>query len=170
MTTTRGNDKTTWFENARLSDTNGPRNRVLRTIQNPAGRGDDSITKIKLIFEPGPGFPPGPTARNDREKGTTMSRIKFGGQTFTNKSEAARAMFKAGKTITEVVEETTRQKAPMGYAFAHGVARRGGYLGTAAKRKVTKAVTTTADEVTIRLDTGDTVKVNRATGKVTKVR
>lgn len=90
-------------------------------------------------------------------------RIKFEGVTFTSKSEAARAMFKAGKTVTEV----THLVPNMGYAFAYGIAKRAGYAGTAANRKATKVVTISEGTAVIRTQTG-TVRVDLTTGKVTR--
>lgn len=92
-------------------------------------------------------------------------RIKYAGKVYTSKSEAARAMFRDGKTVTEV----TKLVPSMGYAFAYGIAKRAGLNLTAANRKATKVVSTSEGFAVIRTEVG-TVKVNLQTGKVTKVR
>lgn len=93
------------------------------------------------------------------------TRIKYAGKVYNSKSEAARAMFADGKTVTEV----THLVPNMGYAFAYGVAQRAGYALTAANRKATKAVTTAEGFAVIRTQAG-TVKVNLETGKVTRTK
>lgn len=92
-------------------------------------------------------------------------KIRYGGKTFTSKSEAARAMFADGKTVTEV----THLVPNMGYAFAYGVAKRAGAAMTAANRKPTKVVTIHEGRAVIRTATG-IVRVDLETGKVTKGR
>lgn len=98
-----------------------------------------------------------------------MARIKIGNQVFTSKSDAARHLLDEGMKVKDIEREMTRLKAPMGYAFIYGVAKRAGKAATAADRKSTKVAVVTADEVTIRTDAGVRI-VNRTTGKMTKGR
>lgn len=90
---------------------------------------------------------------------------RSGNRRFKSKSDWARTLFAEGKTIVEVCEIIPK----MGYAFAHGIADRAGFLDTAAKRRPEKRVKVLDDgTIEIRLDAGGHVSVNPATGKVTR--
>ncbi len=54
-------------------------------------------------------------------------------KTKISKSARMRELFEDGKSVKEVVRIMTPQK--VGYAFAYGVAKRGGYAETAATRR-----------------------------------
>jgi len=69
---------------------------------------------------------------------------------FKSKSDAMRAMFADGATVTAVAA-----KIGVGYAFAYGVAKRYGFATTAATRKAARKVTTNADgSVTVQTTAG----------------
>lgn len=102
---------------------------------------------------------------------STRTRTRAAGQavptvTYRSKSDHVRHLLDQGKTIAEI----TRIVPGMGYAFAYGIAKRYGKADTAANRKKTKSVTVdpASTVVTIRCDNGIVIKVDRATGKVTR--
>lgn len=84
--------------------------------------------------------------------------------TFESKTEYAKDLFRKGKSVSEV----SKTVPGMGYAFAYGIAKKGGWAATAAKRRQTRAVQTVGDEIEIRTDAGIVVRVNRVTGAVRK--
>lgn len=92
------------------------------------------------------------------------TRIKFAGKTYDSKSEAARAMFAAEKSVTEVSNDLK-----IGYAFAYGIAKRAGFATTAAKRRATRAVSETVEEYRVVTEAG-IIAVNKVTGKSRKVK
>lgn len=96
------------------------------------------------------------------------TRIKYAGKVYGSKSDAMRAMFADGKSVTEVTRLFPATN-PVGYAFAYGVAKRAGANLTAANRKPAKAVRSEDGFAVIRTATG-TVKVNLETGKVSRSR
>lgn len=108
----------------------------------------------------------------------TRTRSRSAGQatptvTFKSKSDWARHHLTAGRTIAEVKALSTSDPGslgPMDYAFVYGVAKRYGLAETAANRKRTARVKVDPDSgiVTLRLDTGSTLRVDLATGKVTR--
>lgn len=53
-----------------------------------------------------------------------------------SKSEMARELFAAGKSVAD-----TAREIGIGYAFAYGIAKRAGVAETAANRRPTRAVT-----------------------------
>lgn len=69
---------------------------------------------------------------------------------FKSKSDAARALYDEGKTVTEVAS-----KLGIGYAFAYGIASRHGVAKTAAARKPVKRVAVNADgSITVQTTAG----------------
>lgn len=92
--------------------------------------------------------------------------------TFKSKSDWARAMLTAGRTIAQVkdmsLDPATGSLGPMDYAFVYGVAKRYGLNLTAADRKKGAQVKLDRESglVTLRLDTGGVLEVDLATGKV----
>lgn len=102
------------------------------------------------------------TATNIRSNRTRRSSAPE----FKSKSEAMRAMFKEGKTITEVCKALG-----VGYAFAYGVAKRAGVNTTAANRRKARAVNVLDGVVEVKIvDTEGnfkgTVTVDLHTGQV----
>lgn len=96
--------------------------------------------------------------------------------TFKSKSDWARHMFAAGRTVAEVkdlsLDPASGSLGPMDYAFAYGVAKRYGFALTAAARKKGAQVTHDREKglVTCRIDTGAVLEVDLATGKVRTVK
>lgn len=88
------------------------------------------------------------------------TRTRTGTTTYKSKSDHARALFKAGKTVADV----TREVPGMGYAFAYGIAKRLAEsdpeynLRTSAQPRKTRSV---------RVLDGGAVEVMTTAGKIT---
>lgn len=127
------------------------------------------------------GYPTGARTRVREGSATvaTKVRAKIDGKstTFESKSDMARALFTAGKSVKEV----ERAVPGMGYAFAYGIARKmphpdgGTFADHAATRRETKVVTQSGDLVTVQIVAPDgtfagTVIVNARTGQVSRTK
>jgi hypothetical protein len=89
---------------------------------------------------------------------------------FGSKSAAVRARLTAGDTVSAAAAAVG-----IGYAFAYGIAARfprpdgsGSYAETAANRRPTRAVRVVGNAVEIRPASGGVIRVDTATGAVTR--
>jgi hypothetical protein len=112
----------------------------------------------------------GPQNRKESTMSTTKTARASGKTRPGSKSDWVRELLAEGKTIADV----TRIVPNMGYAFAYGIAKRtphpdgGTYAERAADRRPQRAVTMTGGVVKVLIADGTFVKIDRATGKISR--